>query len=60
MTRLLEFHRRSRDAIRAVLTGLDETQLHERDPQRGFSIAEEDDTRIFGGYGVLKQRPTTP
>jgi hypothetical protein len=31
---LLEFHRRSRDAIRAVLTDLDEIQLHERDGAR--------------------------
>ena len=38
---LLEFHRRSREAIRAVLDGLDETQLREHDPQRGYSIAEE-------------------
>lgn len=38
---LLEFHRRSRDSIRAVLTGLDEPMLRAHDPERGFSIAEE-------------------
>jgi len=38
---LLEFHRRSRDAVRAVLDNIAEKILRERDPERGFSIAEE-------------------
>jgi len=38
---LLEFHRRSRDAVRAVLDNITEEVLRERDPEREFSIAEE-------------------
>ncbi len=38
---LLELHRRCRQAIRFVLDGLDESGLRERDPARGYSIAEE-------------------
>jgi uncharacterized damage-inducible protein DinB len=54
-TCLVEFHSRSRDAIRAVLTGLDESQLHERDPQRGFSIAEEVGHLIAAEHFFLSQ-----
>jgi uncharacterized damage-inducible protein DinB len=38
---LLRFHRGARNGIRAVLEGLDEERLHEKDSVRGYSIAEE-------------------
>lgn len=53
---LLEFHRRSRVSIRAVLAGLGEPMLHEHDPDRGFSIAEEVGHLVAAEHWFLTER----